>query len=1071
VEVYIADPELRPHISLVMEVEPPENYINTQGLPGFLGGNTTVDILTTGTIEITGIDNTGMVIGQAFFVVDQFGRTVDNNNQPYLRTGTIVSDVGYQSVTLNFPLNSGGGEPGNSNYFKLFTSGKAYYTVLSSQLNPDPFPEGTSLLPNQQNIQEAISLDFINTLSQYIVSNTAVPTPLQTTSTQVFDASLIGGSGANAFIASRLGTISSILRNGPASAPEITFTGTLPSGARTAASLLNKNKSFIQDEVIKYVDDTFFGFNYNQVKCARDTGLIVDAIAQDLLFNGTSQTTFAGLQYWNQSVTTDSILLGEITTTTNAINYVKGIAQQIVQGISISGYTTGTQVTGLPLATTAEAGVIGIDFDLIVNILNTGTAGVTDIIVPNGLVPSANINIVRAYNLLQANKQFIQEEAIAFVEATKTPGFVYTTSTCYRDVGFIIDSVSIDLLYGGNRQAVQSAVYYFGYESTSTAIAGEIPQTVDAYNHITELSKKIVLGQDISVQQTTVPRVTTGVSTGTTAEVGKIEALIANITNIIANGPTATISNVPLPTVVSRDITAVDAANILDANREFLIAETVAFVNQTFPAPGFVYDQVKCARDTGLIVDAIAQDLLFESTSQSIFSGVQYWNQESFVGTIGSEITTTTNAINFVKGLVQKIVTNDTTGVRYQSIALQDTSLPAGTTAEANVLGADFDLIVNILNTGTVGITDIIVPNSLTPSTTLAVQNAFAVLLANKEYIQAEAIAYVESTKAAGFTYNQDKCYRDVGYIIDAVAVDLLYGGNRQSVQAGVYYYGYNETSTALPGEQTQSVAAYNYIRSILPDIISGTPLASPKQILVSQVTAGTTSTSIQIGYAQDKIDIITNIIVNGPQVLKTPISITRSTDTEVINSALILDANREFIVAETIAYINNKYLNYNRVKCRRDVGFIVDALIYDLEKGGNYNSVIAGKSYFATPGTRHLVQLEESVSDPGLFPDGAITTFYQRSYMSASGYLFEYVGAGTNYGSLPQRGIKDPVQSKEVVQLNNGKVFFTSTDQNGDFRIGTGLVISQATGVLSGRTFTKSLFANLTPFILAIEG
>jgi len=48
--------------------------------------------------------------------------------------------------------------------------------------------------------------------------------------------------------------------------------------------------------------------------------------------------------------------------------------------------------------------------------------------------------------------------------------------------------------------------------------------------------------------------------------------------------------------------------------------------------------------------------------------------------------------------------------------------------------------------------------------------------------------------------------------------------------------------------------------------------------------------------------------------------------------------------------------------------------------------------------------------------------------------------------------------------------VFFTSTDQNGDFRIGQGLVISQATGVLSGRTFTQSLFANMTPFILAIE-
>ena len=131
----------------------------------------------------------------------------------------------------------------------------------------------------------------------------------------------------------------------------------------------------------------------------------------------------------------------------------------------------------------------------------------------------------------------------------------------------------------------------------------------------------------------------------------------------------------------------------------------------------------------------------------------------------------------------------------------------------------------------------------------------------------------------------------------------------------------------------------------------------------------------------------------------------------------------------------------------------------------------MTGLSYWSRPGTHHLVTLAEIVRDTNLFPDGASVNFYQRSYISASGYLFEYVGAGTNYGSLPQRGRADPVQGKEVVMLNNGKVFYTSTDQNGDFRIGPGLTISQATGILSGRVFVQSLYGNLTPFILAIEG
>jgi len=148
----------------------------------------------------------------------------------------------------------------------------------------------------------------------------------------------------------------------------------------------------------------------------------------------------------------------------------------------------------------------------------------------------------------------------------------------------------------------------------------------------------------------------------------------------------------------------------------------------------------------------------------------------------------------------------------------------------------------------------------------------------------------------------------------------------------------------------------------------------------------------------------------------------------------------------------------------------MVDALLADLETGGNFRSVEAAKTYYSKDGTYHIVQVEDNVRNQLLFVDGSTVNFYQRSYQSASGYLFEYCGAGTQYGALPQVGRVDPVQSKEVVQLNNGKVFFTSTDQNGDFRIGPTLVISQATGVLSGRTFEKSLFAQMTPFILAVE-
>jgi hypothetical protein len=190
-------------------------------------------------------------------------------------------------------------------------------------------------------------------------------------------------------------------------------------------------------------------------------------------------------------------------------------------------------------------------------------------------------------------------------------------------------------------------------------------------------------------------------------------------------------------------------------------------------------------------------------------------------------------------------------------------------------------------------------------------------------------------------------------------------------------------------------------------------------------------------------------------------------------SAVTLIQSNLDFLADEVFAFVEENFASslsgYDQTKCIRDVKLILQQIIYDLQTGGNYNSTYSGLSYWSRPETYHVVELGEAVNRPDLFPDGSTVNFYQRSYISAAGYLFEYVGAGTNYGALPQRGVADPVQAKETVQLNSGKVFFTSTDQNGDFRIGPGLVISQATGVLSGRTFVQSLYANMTPFILAI--
>jgi hypothetical protein len=92
-----------------------------------------------------------------------------------------------------------------------------------------------------------------------------------------------------------------------------------------------------------------------------------------------------------------------------------------------------------------------------------------------------------------------------------------------------------------------------------------------------------------------------------------------------------------------------------------------------------------------------------------------------------------------------------------------------------------------------------------------------------------------------------------------------------------------------------------------------------------------------------------------------------------------------------------------------------------------------------------------------------------RQSLQIATTISFEYIGAGTNiFTARPAVG-GVPIQENEVVKEDGGEATYTSTDQAGNFRIGDGVVINQASGTVSGRAYLKSLFNNVTPFILAL--
>lgn len=585
-----------------------------------------------------------------------------------------------------------------------------------------------------------------------------------------------------------------------------------PAAETTASySSLLINKELIQYEVTQYIDLSWSSpnFTYDKVKCRRDVGYIIDAVATDLLYGGNERSIVAGDYYYRYpSQATDS----QLQPTLDGVNYAKGLAMNVAKN------TTFTQ--------------FGTDVDLAVS-----------------------------SQILIGNKEFIQDETIAFVNS-KYPNLYYDQTKCRRDVGYIVDAVVVDLIYGGNQRAATAGEFYFKYPSIATDV--QLVETTAAIDYARRLSEEVIKGNLIPTPQivsntfnnikvTNVPQIS-GVA-ATQTEVTAISSSIGIVTNIVSNGIGSLPTIIPY-TIASTDPNVINAYNNLKNNLSFIAAETVAYISSSWVTGSnsdlaFTYNDLSCSRDVKLIISGAAEDLLFNANSASVMNGKFYYLYPSQATT--SQLDETLDGISYASQLAQKIV----------------------------------------LNT-------LFVTASVTASA------VYETLKANKSFIQAETIAFISSSWV-GLNYTESKCRRDVGYILDAVATDIIYGGNQRSATAGQYYFKY--PSQATTGSQLDPT-----INAI--DFAGGTAK---------------------------------NVITN-----KTFVTASNS----VSASVELLRNNREFIQNETIAWLDSawSFFNYNKTKCRRDVGYIVDGIATDLLYGGNERTVMSGEFYYKYPNKATLL-------------------------------------------------------------------------------------------------------------------
>ena len=120
------------------------------------------------------------------------------------------------------------------------------------------------------------------------------------------------------------------------------------------------------------------------------------------------------------------------------------------------------------------------------------------------------------------------------------------------------------------------------------------------------------------------------------------------------------------------------AARLIELNKDFIVEETIAYVNATYPAPGFVFNADKCRRDTRLIIDGIVADLRVGGRENTLTNQGAY-----YTGAVSGQEAETEDAILNLRLVMAHVLANGGTS-SYTPVSAEAVVTDADYTAEVD---------------------------------------------------------------------------------------------------------------------------------------------------------------------------------------------------------------------------------------------------------------------------------------------------------------------------------------------------------------------------------------------------
>ena len=567
-----------------------------------------------------------------------------------------------------------------------------------------------------------------------------------------------------------------------------------------------------------------------------------------------------------------------------------------------------------------------------------------------------------------------------------------------------------------------------------------------------------------------------------------------------------------------------DAARMIRLNLDFIAKEAVGYLTSTdYKNPAFVVptgDSTDCSDDIKDIFRAVCHDITRGGNSKCVGAGLSYYNGNTLQHITGIDVNgysvkdATIDTIKYAVGIANSCINNVVWNGGYQNeySQIRDLSMQADSATGSNI---DINSCANVLSAVNTcaGIVTTIIGVGFDSSgiTTNYPGNNGAInsgiLTASLSPLQGTGIItkgpYVRNctnfipnsigAKIDGFNSDEGDKINNIGvqgsFNVDSYT-QFNQGGIGVSVTNGAYcqlvsifticddiaIYAGNGGQLDLTNSNssfgTKGLIAegigdeYSKCNDRYTGEVYSVAPAQQNQIVVSGV-GNNRPYQGQAVYFDKKYYVVSDIrVTNGGSGYTEPPVVTVDTPTGpgiAIPAQAISEIENGRVIRVVVRSSGSQYETIPNVSLSGGGGVgaaataSIEAIYYDVLEATKPSAGIT---------TVSLIQ--NLNNEVGI---GTTVFFARQSFQIVSSHSFQYIGAGnTIETAYPSRG-GVTIQENEVITIDGGKVNYTSTDQRGNFRIGDGVVIDQSTGTVSGSVYIKSLFTQVTPFILALGG